>query len=68
MSQFNYVIQHIPGENNHWGDLLSRWRVLDSEGPLVRANGIAVVAPQTVDYQMPSKSETKGRQDAVARG
>ena len=68
MSQFNYVIQHIPGEDNHWSDLLSRWRVLDSEGPLVRANVIAVVAPPTGDYQMPSKGEIKDRQDAVARG
>ena len=68
MSQFNYVIQHIPGEDNHWGDLLSRWRVLDSEGPLVRANVIAVVAPPTGDYQMPSKGEIKDRQAAVARG
>ena len=67
MSQFNYVIQHIPGEDNHWDDLLSRWRVLDSEGPLVRANIIAVVAPPTGDYKMPSKNEIKDRQDAVAR-
>ena len=25
MSQFNYVIQHIPGKDNHWGNILSRW-------------------------------------------
>ena len=62
------VIQHIPGEDNHWGDLLSRWRMLDSEGPLVRANVIAVAAPPTGDYQVPSKGEIKDRQDAVARG
>ena len=47
MSQFNHVIQHIPGEDNYWGDLLSRWRVLDSEGTLVRVNVIAVVASPT---------------------
>ena len=57
-----------PGEDNHWGDLLSRWRVLDSKDPLVRANVNAVVAPPTGDYQMPSKGEIKDRQDAVARG
>ena len=68
MSQFKYVIQHIPGEDNHWGDPFSRWRVLDSEGLLVRANVVAVVAPPTGDYQMPSKGELKDRQDAVARG
>ena len=42
--------------------------MLDYEGPLVRANVIAVVAPPTGDYQMPSKGEIKDRQDAVARG
>ena len=42
--------------------------MLDSEGPLVRANVIAVAAPPTGDYQMPSKGEIKDRQDAVARG
>ncbi|KAH9092351.1 hypothetical protein LEN26_018494 [Aphanomyces euteiches] len=25
MSAFNYTIEHVPGENNVWGDLLSRW-------------------------------------------
>ena len=42
--------------------------MLDSEGALVRANVIAVIAPPTGDYQMPSKSEIKDRQDAGARG
>ena len=68
MSQFNYVIQHIPGEDDHWGDRLSRWRVLDSEDPLVRENVIAVVAPPTGDYQMSSKGKIKDRHDAVTRG
>ena len=68
MSQFNYAIQRIPEEDIHWGDRLSRWRVLDWEGPLVRANVIAVAAPSTGDYPMPSKGEVKDRHDAVARG
>ena len=42
--------------------------MLDSEGFLVHANVIAVVAPPTGNYQMPSKREIKDRQDAVARG
>ena len=41
--------------------------MLDSEGPLVRANVIVVVAPPTGGYQMPSKGEIKDSQDAVAR-
>ena len=40
-----------------------------SEGPLVHANFIAMVASPIGDYQkMPSKSEIKYRQDAVTRG
>ena len=42
--------------------------MLDSEGPLVRANVIAVVAPPADDYQIQSKGEIKDRQDAVVRG
>ena len=42
--------------------------MLDLEGPLVRANVIAVVASPTGDYQMSSKSKIKDRQDAMARG
>ena len=68
MSQFDCVIQHIPGEDDRWGDLLSRWRVLGSGGPLVRTNVVAMVAPPTGDYQMPSKSEIEKKQDAGARG
>ena len=41
--------------------------MLNSEGPLVRANVIPVVAPPTGDYQMPPKGEIKDRQDTVAR-
>ena len=37
LAQFSYVIQHIPGAENHWGDLLSRWNSLEDEGrPCVR--------------------------------
>ena len=68
MSQFPYVIQHIPGTDNHWGDLLSRWRVLDSNSRVVRVNVLAVVAPAMGDYVMPCKSEIGDRQDAEARG
>ena len=25
LRNFDYSIQHIPGDENHWGDLLSRW-------------------------------------------
>ena len=68
MSLIIYVIQHIPGNDKQCGDLFSRWRVLDSEAPLVRANVIAVVAPPTGDYHMMPKNEIEDRQDALARG
>ena len=42
--------------------------MLYSEDPLVRANVIAVVAPPTGHYQMPSKGGIRDRQGAVARG
>jgi len=25
LRDYNYVIHHIPGEDNHWAHLLSRW-------------------------------------------
>ena len=25
LRDYNYIIHHIPGEQNHWADLLSRW-------------------------------------------
>src|SRR6185437_6659242 len=25
LRDYNYIIHHIPGEQNHWTDLLSRW-------------------------------------------
>ena len=53
MSHFWGVIQYFPSEENHWGDRLSRRRVLDSEGSVVRANAIAVVDPARGDYSMP---------------
>ena len=42
--------------------------MLDSEGLLVRVNVIADFAQPTGNYQTPSKSEIKDRQDAVASG
>ena len=42
--------------------------MLDSEGPLVRVIVITVLFPPTCDYQVPSKSEIKDMQDAVAHG
>ena len=66
MTPFSYVIEHIPGEENHWDDLLSRWRVLGSETPVVRANPITVVIPAMDDYFILSKDEIQNMQVTIA--
>ena len=74
MSEFPYVIHHIPGVENHCGDLLPRLRPVgggaaDSgkEVP-VCVRFIAVVAPTDVDYSFPSMSETWDHQDSYTDG
>ncbi|KAE8886173.1 hypothetical protein PF003_g29779 [Phytophthora fragariae] len=72
---FRYVIEHVPGDQNVWGDLLSRWGasgvgVADRES--VRIARLAVVervSPlQDPDFQLPSEAEIRSlRQDVRAR-
>ena len=63
LAQFSYVMQHIPDAENHWGDLLSRWRMMEDESrPCVRAYAIAVVGPAMGEFNMPSKGEIRNRQ------
>ncbi|KAJ0393724.1 hypothetical protein ATCC90586_011174 [Pythium insidiosum] len=43
---FKYVIEHVPRDNNVWGDLLSRWgagKVIKDERATVRVARLAVV-------------------------
>ena len=74
MSEFSYVIRHIPGAEHHWGDLLSRLRSVggraaDSgkEVP-VCVRSIAVVVPTGADYSFPSMGEIRDRQDIYTDG
>ena len=74
MSEFSYVIRHIPGAENHWGDLLSRLRSVgggaadSGEEVPVCVRSIAVVAPTDADYSFPSMGEIRDRQDIYTDG
>ena len=74
MSEFSYVIRHIPGVENHWGDLLSRLRSVgggatdSGEEVPVYVRSIAVVAPTDDDYSFPSMGEIRDRQEIYTDG
>ena len=51
LAQYDYVIMHISGERNCWGDLLSRWVI----APAVVVQAVAVFASSAPDETMPSK-------------
>ena len=51
LCQYDYVIKHIAGERNCWGDLLSRWVKV----PRGNIRSIAVFAGSEPDDIMPSK-------------
>ena len=68
MVELSYVIRHIPGAENRWGDLLSRLRsfggAADSgEEVPVCVRSIAVVAPTDADYSFLSMGKIRDRQD-----
>ena len=50
LGQYRHVIQHIPGERNCWGDLLSRWVKV----PSVPVRSVAVHSPCDADDSLPS--------------
>ena len=50
LGQYRYAIEHIPGERNCWGDLLSRWVKV----PSVPARSVAVDSPRNADDSLPS--------------
>jgi RNase H-like domain found in reverse transcriptase len=47
LMSFDYVVEHIPGEDNVWGDLLSRWGAGVSSAPVLAIRAVlqAPVAP-----------------------
>ena len=74
MSEFSYVIRHIPGAENHWGGFLSRLRSIgggaadSGEEVPVCVRSIAVVAPTDADYSFPSMGEIRGRHGIYTDG
>ena len=50
LGQYRYAIEHIPGERNCWGDLLSRWVKV----PSVPVRSAAVHSPCDADDSLPS--------------
>ncbi|KAE8955170.1 hypothetical protein PR001_g32213 [Phytophthora rubi] len=66
LMSFKYVIEHVPGEVNAWGDLLSRWGagpVLPAESSARRVARLAVVdrvSPlQEAEFVWPSEGEIR---------
>lgn len=58
LGQYDYTIQHIEGERNCWGDLLSRWVNV----PSVSMRSVAVFMPSQPDVSMPSKQVVREAQ------
>jgi hypothetical protein len=60
LSMFQYEIEHVPGEENVWGDLLSRWGA-QQDPPVARMAKLAVVqrvSPlQERDFVWPTQGE-----------
>ena len=50
LGQYRYAIEHIPGERNCWGDLLSRWVKV----PSVPVRSVDVHSPCDADDSLPS--------------
>lgn len=72
LMSFKYVIEHVPGEVNAWGDLLSRWGAgpssRDARGAM-RVSRLAVVdrvSPlEAPEFVWPTEAEIKRVQDAA---
>uniref|UniRef100_H3H555 Reverse transcriptase n=1 Tax=Phytophthora ramorum TaxID=164328 RepID=H3H555_PHYRM len=72
LMSFRYVIEHVPGEENAWGDLLSRWGAgppLEATRTAIRAARLAVVervSPlEEADFVWPSEQEIRAVQQAA---
>ncbi|KAE8980660.1 hypothetical protein PR001_g23652 [Phytophthora rubi] len=72
LMSFQYIIEHVPGEVNVWGDLLSRWgagQVREDEHEATRVARLAVVervSPlEDPEFVWPSEAEIKAVQDAA---
>ncbi|GMF23670.1 unnamed protein product [Phytophthora fragariaefolia] len=69
---FQYIIEHVPGDVNVWGDLLSRWgagQVREDEHEATRVARLAVlerVSPlEDTEFVWPSETEIKAVHNAA---
>jgi hypothetical protein len=61
ISNYRYVLEHIPGVSNVWADLLSRWQTKDIQLPILAS--INLRTPTTVDdFSWPSLPEISSAQ------
>ena len=65
LGQYDYTIQHVAGERNCWGDLLSRWVNVPSVSVRsLSVRSVAVFMPSKPDVRMPSKQVVREAQQA----
>ena len=60
LRQYDYIIVYIAGDQNCWGDLLSRWVTF----PSVSVRATAVYATSAPDETLPSKQVIRDAQQA----
>ncbi|GMF46802.1 unnamed protein product [Phytophthora fragariaefolia] len=72
LMSIQYIIEHVPGDVNVWGDLLIRWgagQVTEDEHEATRVARLAVVervsSLEDPAFVWPSETEIKAVQDAV---
>lgn len=74
MSSFNYVIEHIPGDDNVWADMLSRWANhefggLDASKISAKSALLAPISPSLDEaFEWPSPAELINVQPASSPG
>lgn len=65
LAEFNFTIEHIPGESNLWADILTRWAAADYDrSPARRLSAIKVPLmnndkPELPSFEIISKSQKK---------
>ena len=65
LGQYDYTVEHIPGERNYWGGLLSRWVTV----PSVSVRAAAVYVPSEPDHAPPTKEAIREvQQESLAFG
>jgi transposase InsO family protein len=70
LSELDYLIEHIAGDDNVWADLMTRWGAPKVETPTVRALRFGPGLVQPLDhpeFHWPSMDDIRGVQQAAAQ-